>query len=278
MRSRDQSPASLPPSLYQISTRDRMECPVPTKISPPRVLFFLTLVLLITSAAGCSSSAFGWHVQTYSTAHRSSFDYKILERQPVAIFGALGMIPIAGNEVGVSNFLAEVLSKVAPGIQVIDPLESVTRINKSGLGEVYGKMHEGAMWSNILAQEPLQRLGAAVGARYVFQPRVMLFNQSMTDRWAIPIFGVRISQTRATVLRLALQLWDAETGALLWFSAAEGTMQGEAMSQDPVYFKDVAEVTLGSMIQDFVSGRSASMYTPVNVLLDALVQPTGSQQ
>lgn len=271
-------PASLAPSLYQISTRDRTECPVPTKISPPRVLLFLTLVLLITSAAGCSSSAFGWHVQTYSTPHRSSFDYKILERQPVAIFGALGMIPIEGNEVGVENFLAEILSKVAPRIQVMDPVETVTRINKSGFVDAYEKMHEAAISSNILAQEPLQRLGAAVGTRYIFQPRVMLFRQSMTDRWSIPIFGVRVSQTRATVLRLALQLWDAETGALLWFSVAEGTMQGEAMSQDPVYFKDVVRVTLGSMIQDFVSGRTESMYTPVNVLLDGLVQPTVSQQ
>ena len=233
---------------------------------------FLPLVLMIACAGGCSSSIFGWHVQTHSTAHRSSFDYKILEREPVAIFGALGMIPIAGNEVGVDNFLAEVLSKVAPGIQFINPLESVTRINKSGLGEVYWKMHEAALWSNILPQEPLQRLGAAVGARYVFQPRVMLFNQSMIDRWAIPIFGVRISQTRATVLRLSLQLWDAETGALRWFSVAEGTMQGEAVSQDPVYFKNVAEVTLGSMIQDFVNGGTESMYTPLNMLLDALVQ------
>ena len=243
-----------------------------TSLAGKGAFLFLPLVLMIACAGGCSSSIFGWHVQTHSTAYHSSFDYKILEREPVAIFGALGMIPIAGNEVGVENFLAEVLPKVAPGIQFIDPLETVTRINKSGLGEVYWKMHEAALWSNILVHEPLQRLGAAVGARYVFQPRVMLFNQSMTDRWSFPIFGVRVSQTRATVLRLALQLWDAETGALLWFSAAEGTMQGEAVSQDPVYFKDVAEVTLGSMIQDFVSGRSASMYTPVNVLLDSLIQ------
>jgi hypothetical protein len=73
-------------------------------------------------------------------------------------------------------------------------------------------------------------------------------------------------------LRLALQLWEAETGALLWFSVAEGTMQSEAMSQDPVYFKDVVRVTLGSMIEDLVLGKTDSMYTPVNVLLNGLVQ------
>jgi hypothetical protein len=230
------------------------------------------LLLIMACGAGCSSSMFGWHVQTYSTPHRSSFDYRTLEREPVAIFGALGLIPIEGNEVGVENFLAEILTKVAPRVQFIDPVESVTRINRSGHVDAYTKMHEDALYSNILAQEPLRRLGAAVGVRYVFQPRLMLFRQSMTDRWFIPIFGVRVSQTRATILRLALQLWDADTGALLWFSVAEGTMQGEAMSQDPVYFKDVVRVTLGSMIQDFVNGKTDSMYTPVNVLLNDLVR------
>jgi hypothetical protein len=100
----------------------------------------------------------------------------------------------------------------------------------------------------------------------------MLFVQALTDRWVFPVFGVRLSQTRATTVRLALQLWDMDTGALLWASVAEGTMQSEAMTQDPVYFKDIARVTLGSMVEDFVRGRTDSMYTPVDTLLNSLVE------
>lgn len=216
-------------------------------------------------------------MQTNSTPRLATFDYKALEREPVAIFGAIGHIPIAGNEVGVEFFLAEILTKVAPRLQVNDPLETFTRINSGGLAEDYSRMHEAALWSNILAQEPLRRLGTAVGARYIFQPRVMVFTQTMTDRWSFPVFGIRISQTRATILRLALQLWDTNTGALLWFCVAEGTMQGEAVAQDPVYFKDVVRVTLGSMVEDFVTGRTDSMYTPVNALLNDLVQKPAPQ-
>ena len=40
-------------------------------------------------------------------------------------------------------------------------------------------------------------------------------------------------------------------------------MQGEAMSQDPVYFKDMVRVVLGSIITDFVNGRTATTYTPL---------------
>jgi hypothetical protein len=54
-----------------------------------------------------------------------------------------------------------------------------------------------------------------------------------------------MSQTRSSVMRLALQLWDAETGELIWSSLAEATMQKEGVSQDPVYLQDIARVTLG---------------------------------
>lgn len=237
-----------------------------------RCLLGLCLALILAGWAGCSSSVLGWHVRTNSTPHLPSFDYRALEREPVALFGALGLIPIQGNEVGVESFLDEILNRVAPGIKVVGPRETVTRINQAGLADDYAKMREAALQSNVLSREPLRALGKAVGARYVFQPRLMLFVQALTDRWVFPVFGVRLSQTRATTVRLALQLWDMDTGALLWASVAEGTMQSEAMTQDPVYFKDIARVTLGSMVEDFVRGRTDSMYTPVDTLLDSLVE------
>ncbi|SLM49082.1 conserved protein of unknown function [Nitrospira japonica] len=240
--------------------------------SPWRSLLCLCLAVAAGGWTGCSSSVLGWHVRTNSTPHLPSFDYRALEREPVALFGALGLIPIQGNEVGVESFLETILNRVAPGIKVVGPRETVTRINQAGLAEDYARMRDAALQSNILAREPLRALGKAAGARYVFQPRLMLFTQVLTDRWVFPVFGVRVSQTRATTVRLALQLWDTDTGALLWNSVAEGTMQSEAMTQDPVYFKDIARVTLGSMVEDFVRDRTDSMYTPVDTLLNSLVE------
>jgi hypothetical protein len=229
----------------------------------------LALVPVVT---GCSSSLHGWQVQTVSTPRLPSFDHAVLEGQPVAIFGAPALIPLMGNEVGIETFLAEVLNRLAPSIKVVEPRETFTRINRQGLTGDYARMRSIAEQANILDHEPLRKLGVAVGARYIFQPRLMLFTQHMTDRWTFPVFGVRLSQTRATVMRLSLQLWDSETGALLWFSIAEGTMQGEAMSQDPVYFKDMVRVILGSIITDFVNGRTGTKYTPLYKLLDELIQ------
>ena len=75
-------------------------------------------------------------------------------------------------------------------------------------------------------------------------------------------------------MRISLQLWDAETGDLVWVSVAETTMSNEAVSQDPVYFQDIAVATLGSMMVDFMNERTASEYTPLNKFLDALLYDT----
>lgn len=230
------------------------------------------LALMPLLVAGCSSSLHGWQVQTVSTPRLPLFDHALLEKEPVAIFGAPALIPLLGNEAGIETFLADVLARVAPSIMVVEPREMFTRINRQGLTGDYARMRSIAEQANILDHEPLHKIGVAVGARYIFQPRLMLFTQHMTDRMSSPLFSVRLSQTRATVMRLSLQLWDSETGALLWSSIAEGTMQGEAISQDPVYFKDIVRVVLGSIITDFVNDRTGTKYTPIYKLLDDLLQ------
>jgi hypothetical protein len=79
-------------------------------------------------------------------------------------------------------------------------------------------------------------------------------------------------QTRSADLRVSLQLWDTQTGELLWVSMAEGTLQSEAASRDYVYFEDAARVALGSIIADLLNRKTASTYTPLNKILDQLIQ------
>jgi hypothetical protein len=73
-------------------------------------------------------------------------------------------------------------------------------------------------------------------------------------------------------MRVSLELWDAETGEMVWASMAETEMQNEAVSQDPVYMEDVARATLGSIVTDFKNRRTASTYTPVNKFLNDLIE------
>lgn len=148
----------------------------------------------------------------------------------------------------------------------------MSQINQKGLAVEYTRMRVDAELSYVLDRESLRKIGLAVGARYVFQPRLAAFVQAMTDRWTFPGLGVLLMQTRTADLRVSLQLWDTNTGELLWVSMAEGTLQSEAASRDYVYLEDAARVALGSMIADLLNRKTASTYTPLNKLVDSLIQ------
>jgi hypothetical protein len=174
--------------------------------------------------------------------------------------------------VALPYFLGDILHKVTPQWKVISPQETVARINREGLAAQFMRMKEDFEQSNIFDRDSLTKIGAGLGARYVFQIRLAAFTQSMTDRWKVPALDIRISQTRASDMRLVLQLWDTKAGELVWASAAETSMQNEAVSQDPVYLEDIARATLGSVMADLLNKRTASKYTPVNKFLNDLIQ------
>jgi hypothetical protein len=232
----------------------------------------ITLLFVVAVTSGCSSSIYGWQVRTTSTPFPPSFDPGLLSQEPVAVLGALTMPGLRGNEVGLAYMLGEVLHRVAPHIHILDSLHTVSQINQQGLTTEYTQMRTDAEQSQILNRDILKKIGAAIGARFVFQPRLAAFTQTMYDRWTFPAFGVVVSQTRQSNMRISVELWDAKTGELLWGSMAEGTMQSEAFAKDPVYLEDTMRVTLGSIIADFLNRKTASTYTPLNKIVDQLIQ------
>jgi hypothetical protein len=241
-------------------------------MTQPRALLTVSFVLMVAVTTGCSSSIYGWQVRTSSSQLPASFDPGMLGQEQVAVLGALTMPGLRGNEVGLDFMLAEILHRVAPQMQVVRPQHSISQINQQGLAAEYNQMRIDAEQSHILNRDSLSKIGTAIGARFVFQPRLAAFTQTMYDRWTFPAFGVVISQTRQSDLRISVHLWDAQTGELLWASIAEGTMQSEAFAKDPVYLEDALRVTLGSIVADFLNRKTASTYTPLNKIVDQLIQ------
>ncbi|WP_455376887.1 hypothetical protein, partial [Petrachloros mirabilis] len=176
------------------------------------------------------------------------------------------------NEAGMGQYLGDVIKKVVPNLKVIDERQTISFINKHGLTVEYAQMRSNLELTHILDREILRKIGDATGAQYVFQPRLAHFSQTMTDRWTVPAFNFLASQTRSGTIRLSLQLWEINTGELLWSSTAEANLQSEAVNQDPVFIEDAARVTFGSMLADLLNRRTSSNYTPLNQVLDRLIK------
>ncbi|MGH7309653.1 MAG: hypothetical protein ACREK6_13235 [Candidatus Rokuibacteriota bacterium] len=234
------------------------------------------VLVLVAAATACSPSIYAWTVRTHSTPPSGSFHPAVLEDEPVAIFEAQAPGGLRGNELGLASYLADILAAVAPKIKVVSPQHTATRINTGGLAAEYLRMRTDFEHTNMLEAASLQKLGAAIGARYVFQPRLGAFTQTMTNRWT-PI-DLRIVQTRSSVLRLSLQLWDSHTGEPIWSSVAEAIVSGESFSQDPVFLEDAARLALGSAVADLLRGKTASTYTTLSEFLNKLIQPPPEEQ
>jgi len=230
------------------------------------------LILIVVLTAGCSSSIYGWHVRTNSSPPSPTFNRAVLLQESVAIFGALAPPRLLGSETGLDAILTQVLKTVAPSFKVITQQEAASLINRNDLANEYTRMRNEALQSHLLDGGSLKKLGKAIGTRYVFQPKLIEFMQIMKDRWELPPIALKVSRIRSSIMRLSLQLWDMQTGELLWTSLAEASLESEAVGQDPIYFEDTARVTMGSVIADFINGKTASSYGPLDQIIDQLIQ------
>lgn len=235
-------------------------------------LLRIALILIVVLTVGCSSSFLGWHVRTNSSSPSPTFDRAVLTQEPVAIFGALAPPRLLASETGLDTILAQVLKTVAPNFKVITHQKAASLINRNDLANEYTRMRNEALQSHLLDRESLKKMGTAIGTRYVFQPKLIEFMQIVKDRWELPPIALKVSRIRSSIMRLSLQLWDMHTGELLWASTAEATIESEAVGQDPVYFEDTARVAMGSLIADFMRGKTASSYGPLDKIIDQLIE------
>jgi hypothetical protein len=196
-----------------------------------------------------------------------------LEQQSVAVLPAITLPALRGNEVGLGHFLFEILRKAAPHWKLVSDEEVSTRINRNGLTGKFTQMRNDYEQSAILDRDMLRTIAAAIQARYVFQPRLAAFSQLMQQKWEFPALNIWLVWTRSSDIRVSLQLWDTETGDLVWGSIAEGAMWNGTASQRPVFLEDIAHASLGSMVSDFFNQRTMSTYTPVNQFITELSEP-----
>jgi hypothetical protein len=229
-------------------------------------------------ATGCESSFYGWQVRTNSTLMAPTFLPTNLERQTIGMFGAVTTPMLQGTEIGLSHILGQIIQEIAPDMKVLSPQELALRINRGGLAGEYAKMRADYWQSDILDSESLRKIASAIGVRYVFQPRLAAFTQTMSQRWQAPAVLVWLTWVRSAIMRASLQLWDGETGELVWDSHAEATVQNEAVSQDPVYFEEIARVTMASMIADLKNKKKRSTYTATDKFLDRFAHGTEQKQ
>jgi len=180
--------------------------------------------------AGCTPFHLS-DMYSVSTPKPASLDSSALTTQPLMTFPAAAPVALQGYGPVVSHALSEALAASSPAFHELSPIESLNRINHNGLFSDYEEMTSGFVRSGIFDRRRLEKIGTALGVRYVLQPGLADFNEAIGDR--LMLAGWRVVKMRTATLRLWLRLWDVRTGDILWESTGEATVTSELIEDTP---------------------------------------------
>lgn len=218
------------------------------QISLTRHISGAILALWTALFAGCVP-VYLWETHTTSTPRPQAFDVAVLTREPVATLGPLTPAGLQGFNPFLSRGLVAAISEVSPPIRGIPIHETVNVVNGQGLAAEYADLISGFVRSGILERERLQRIGSALGSRYVLLPGLADFNQVVIDKFEIA--GIKMVSNRVITLRLWLQLWDTQTGEIVWESAGEATVASQLLlPQRMVPLDEIGQKLWLRMVQD----------------------------
>lgn len=188
-----------------------------------------------------------------STPRPQSLEVAKLTSEPVPVLGLVAPANLAGFAPSLSHALISALTTARPPIRVIPANETISAINEQGLTRDYKELLAGFTPGGILDRQRLRLIGSALGSRYLLLPGLAEFNQLIMDKY--DIIGIKLVRTRVTTLRLWLQLWDAQTGRILWESAGELTAATALLNaKRTVPFDELAQKLWLQMIQENLLG------------------------
>lgn len=232
-----------------------------------RQSLFLVIALLPTIVTvGCLGSIYQWETQTRSTATAPS---SLLLTERLAVLPALTVGSQVGSRQALSSAFDRAMLSTTPETTLIPSHDVVSLINTKGLTEDYGKLAAAYAEHGIHTRTLLAPIGLAIGARYVFQPTLSSFEQTIEERFTM--LGYRLLQTRTSSLRLALQLWDTHTGAIVWSSTGETTVASDVLHESRIPFDLAAEILWKAMILDLRDHHTTSTYTYLDQIFQDLL-------
>lgn len=202
---------------------------------------------------GCVGPITQWGVESSLVSKSPAFVPTMLEHEKVAVLSAVAGFGLEGYSLEVSRSLATVLDQSNQSLQVIPPAETLSAVNRVGLATDYAAMMTMYIRSGILNRTVLEKVGQATKAKFAFLPSMAAFTQTMSGRFSF--FGLRLFQTRVSMLRLSVQLWDTRSGEIMWESSGEATLANEDVREFRIPFEEIAQRLWRRMLLDLWQER-----------------------
>jgi hypothetical protein len=206
------------------------------------ILLLVLFLLLTFGLASCTT-------QINSEVEHSSFG---LQPNDLEIHGVGFLTPAAatGQETdkqSLSLMFADELAQMRPYARVAPLPEVLSAVNESGLADEYKQMYRDYLQTGILEQDVLSSIGEVAGVRYLVQLSLAGFAQGANKR--LGVLGLRLIDTKQATMRVFMQIWDSQTGSVVWEGAEEVHFAYDTSSEKPVTFKAIAERTARGLFE-----------------------------
>src|SRR6185369_5919595 len=163
-----------------------------------------------------------------STPEATSFNTSDLTRVPVVVLAFEAPGNLQGFGPTLSHALSRALAEVTPPIREISKVETLNLLTDKELAREYADLRVGFVQNGILDRRRLRQIGVGLGSQYVLLPGLAQFGEEILDRFEAG--GLKLLRNRVTTLRLWLQLWDSQTGHIVWESSGEITTSAVFLS------------------------------------------------
>jgi hypothetical protein len=132
------------------------------------------------------------------------------------------------------------------GEALIHPNLAASRLNEAQLTQVYAEMLADYDETNILGREGLRRISDAVQVRYFAMPILVGFSEDASTR--LSVFGFRVGRTASANARFQLQIWDSQSGHIVWQGLSDLTLGQDTLREERIRFEDVVRATWDSLV------------------------------
>ena len=210
------------------------------------------MAVILALGGGCSTQ------QMHSTVQ---YDEIALPPNELETHG-LGFITpstITGREQdiqGLAFIFARTLEEQRPDIRVVSLPQTLSAINREGLADEYKQMYVDYSDTGIFKRESLRKVGEVTGVHYLAQLKLSSFNQSSKGRFSF--LGLRLIQTKEASVRLFFQIWNSQSGAIVWEGTEELNYAWDTSKEKPVTFQLVVGEIARNLISKLPGGEPAA--------------------
>jgi len=193
------------------------------------------LLALVLGLGGC----FGTQIYPTQREQLISLRPGDLEASGIAFITPSTVTGQEQEKQAVALTFADVLKRERPKLRVATLAETLSAVNRAGLGDAYKRMYEDSRDTGLFSSEVLKRVGAATQARYIAHLKLQGFGQGSKSR--LGLLGLRLIETQYADARLFFQIWDTADGAICWEGMQELRIAVDTGTEEPVMLRTLLE-------------------------------------